>query len=88
MLQEINKQGTFPIFARRPSGCVFSQASDISQNILPKFTEPSMGLSLHHRQSRSNMPTILGILGHVKGCNVLWLSMGMELLCWCTYILH
>ena len=41
MLQEINKQGTFSSF--RSSGCAFSQALDISQNILPKFTEPSMG---------------------------------------------
>ena len=41
MLQEINKQGTFPSF--RSLGFAFSQASDISQNILPKFTEPSMG---------------------------------------------
>ena len=41
MLQEIYKQGTFPSF--RSLDCAFSQASDISQNILPKFTEPSMG---------------------------------------------
>ena len=41
MLQEINKQGTFPSF--RSLGCAFSQGSDISQNIFPKFTEPSMG---------------------------------------------
>ena len=42
MLQEIYKQGTFPSFSWS-LGCAFSQASDISQNILPKFTEPSMG---------------------------------------------
>ena len=61
MLQEINKQGTFPSF--RSLGCAFSQASDISQNIFLNLQSP-VWVSLHYRQSK--MPTILGILGHVK----------------------
>ena len=38
-LNEISVKDTFPSF--RSTGCAISQASDIGQNILHKFTEPS-----------------------------------------------